>query len=272
MKALPVAAQIYTVRDEAEHNFLPAVKQIKEMGYDGVEVAGLYHYTPAEIKSMLDEAGLKAVSAHVPVQDWLNDMEKTADAYHEIGCEYIAIPFLADDRRPGSESFPETLELIKKIAEACNARGMTLMYHNHDFEFVKLPSGQYGLDEIYAQVPADLLQTEIDTCWVRVAGEDPAAYIRKYSGRSPVVHLKDYVGQKTAHMYGLMGQKETAAAEPAQFQFRAIGDGCQDWPAILQASLDAGSKWVVVEQDMHYAYTPMEDLRRSREYLRSLGW
>jgi len=272
MGKLPVAAQIYTVRDEAERDFLSVVKQIKEMGYDGAELAGLYRYSPSEIKAMLSEAGLKPVSAHVPVQDWLDNMEKTADDYKEIGCEYVAIPYLGEDRRPGSESFPETLDLIRKIGNLCNERGMKLLYHNHDFEFITMPSGLFGLDEIYAQVSPELLQTEIDTCWVKVSGVDPAEFIRKYTGRSPVVHLKDYVGRKTENMYNLIGQKPTVEEESVQFQFRAVGDGCQDWAGILQASLDAGSKWFVVEQDMHNMYTPMEDLRRSREYLRSLGW
>ena len=66
------------------------------------------------------------------------------------------------------------------------------LYHNHDFEFVKMPNGQYALDYIYTEIPADLLQTELDICWVKVAGEEPVDYIKKYAGRAPVVHLKDF--------------------------------------------------------------------------------
>jgi len=272
MGKLPVAAQIYTVRGEAERDFLSVVKEIKEIGYDGVELAGLYHYTASEIKAMLSEAGLKPISAHVPLQEWISDTDGTADTYKGIGCEYVAVPYLPDEWRPGTPKFPETLEWIRKIGRACNERGMRLMYHNHDFEFITLPSGRYGLDEIYAEIPEELLQTEIDTCWVKVSGVEPAGYIRKYAGRSPVVHLKDYVGQKSGNMYNLIGLKPNEKTDSTAFQFRAVGDGCQDWKSILQACLDAGSKWVVVEQDEHYSYTPMEDMRRSLGYLRSLGW
>ncbi|HML49384.1 MAG TPA: hypothetical protein PKE04_21810, partial [Clostridia bacterium] len=55
---------------------------------------------------------------------------------------------------------------------------------------------QYGLDFLYDAVPAAFLMTEIDTCWVKYAGEDPSAYVRKYAGRCPVIHLKDYVGRR----------------------------------------------------------------------------
>jgi len=272
MQSLPIAAQIYTVRDEAEKDFLAVLKEIKGMGYDGVELAGLYHYTPGEVKAMLSEAGLIAISAHVPIQAWMEDPEKTTDAYHTIGCPYVAIPYLMEDQRPGTEGFQEILDLIHKIGRLCADRNMILLYHNHDFEFLTLPNGRYALDELYASVPAELLQTQIDTCWVSVAGVDPAAYIRKYKGRSPIVHLKDYVGSKAENMYDLIGQTPNADKESSRFQFRAVGDGCQNWSEILQASLDAGAKWVVVEQDLHETYTPMEDLRRSREFLRSLSW
>ena len=81
---------------------------------------------------------------------------------------------------------------------------MQLCYHNHDFEFVKL-NGEYALDILYKEVPADILETEVDTCWVKVAGEDPGAYLRKYTGRAHIVHLKDFSGEKSEHMYALIG-------------------------------------------------------------------
>ena len=76
--------------------------------------------------------------------------------------------------------------MLAKVAKAW----YQMLYHNHDFEFVKV-DGEYGLDIIYNTISEDLLKTQIDTCWVNVAGEDPAEYV-KILGR-PVVHLKDFV-------------------------------------------------------------------------------
>ena len=64
------------------------------------------------------------------------------------------------------------LENIKKIGKACKDKGVVLLYHNHDFEFVKI-GDVYGLDYIYNEIPADILQTELDCCWVKVSGEAP---------------------------------------------------------------------------------------------------
>ena len=96
MNKLPVAVQVYSVREDAERDFAGTMKKIKEIGYDGVELAGLYGLSPAEIKAAIEDAGLIAVSAHVPFQELKADMEGTVRQYEEIGVKYIAIPYLME--------------------------------------------------------------------------------------------------------------------------------------------------------------------------------
>jgi len=274
MKTLPVAVQVYSVRDYAEKDFKGTIQKIKDMGYDGVELAGLYGLEAAGVRAVLDEVGIPAVSAHVPFQELMADLEGTIAKYVTIGVKYIAIPYLEEEDRPGGPKFEENVKKFREICEACKAQGIVTLYHNHDFEFIRMENGQYALDYIYDTIPADLLQTEIDTCWVNIAGENPADYIRKYTGRSPVVHLKDFYKEgKAANMYELIGT-EVKKEEDAGgfFEFRPVGGGMQDFPSILQASIDAGSKWVVVEQDQSNGRTSLEAIEMSREYLESLGW
>ena len=274
MKTLPVAVQVYSVRDDAAKDFAGTMKKIKEIGYDGVELAGLYDLSAEEIKTTLDEVGLIAISAHVPFQELVADMDGTIAKYVTIGVKYISIPYLVEEDRPGTPKFAENLKLIEEICKACKAVGIQTLYHNHDFEFIKMPNGQYALDYIYSTISADLLQTEIDTCWVNVAGLNPAEYVKQYTGRSPVVHLKDFYREGTpANMYELIGTEVKKSEESeGTFEFRPVGSGIQDFPSILEASIEAGSSWVVVEQDQSVGRTPMEAITMSREYLRTLGW
>ena len=275
--SLPVAVQLYSVRDDFGADMRGTLEQVKAMGYDGVEFAGLYGKPVAELRAMLDEIGLVAVSAHVPIDEMLGDVDRVLDDYAALGCRYIAMPWLADERRPGNPRYEETLEQIAMLGKAAHARGMQLLYHNHDFEFVKVGE-EYALDIMYANIPAEYLQTQLDTCWVKVAGEDPAAYVRKYSGRAPLVHLKDFFKkgtEKPANMYGLIGTdaEEVATDDSAEFELRPLGYGVQDVPALLEASLAAGAEWVIVEQDSPAkGQTPMQSVRISRETLRRLGW
>lgn len=273
MIKFPIALQLYSIRDDLEKDFEGALQKVKDLGYDGVEFAGLYGRTPEEIKTLLKKIGLTALSAHVPFADLMDAPEKTLQDYADIGCEYVAIPYLMPEYRPGSEKFSEVIEGAKMLGKIANRLHLTLLYHNHDFEFQKL-DGKYALDILYTEVGADLLQTELDTCWVNIGGENPADYIRKYSGRTPVVHLKDFYmpGKKPDKMYELIGVTDDQKAEegPA-FEFRPVGSGMQNFPAILAAAEESGAKWVVVEQDMpSMGKSPMECAASSIQYLQAL--
>ena len=270
--ALPIAVQVYSVRDNAAKDLRATLQEIKNMGYDGVEFAGLYDNKPADIKAMCAEIGLTPISAHVPYLDMVKDPEGVLSAYAEIGCSYVVIPYLTPEFRPGEEKFGEVIENAKMLGKKANELGMTLLYHNHDFEFIKL-NGKYALDILYEEVPADLLQTELDTCWVNVGGEVPADYIRKYAGRCPVVHLKDFFGSKSDDMYELIGIQSTAPKRPSDFEFRPVGAGLQNFPEILKSAEESGANWVVVEQDKpSMGLTALESIKKSIDYLKSIGY
>ena len=273
MKTLHVGLQLYTVRDEMAKSVPETLAAVKAMGYDYVEPAGLFGYSYADFKAELDKAGLKAICAHVPFAELKVDTEKVIAGYKSIGCECVAVPYLGEGERPGDKDFDKVLAEIDRIGAVCESLGVILVYHNHDFEFVKMENGMYGLDYMYATVPANHLQTELDTCWVKVGGEDPAAYIRKYAGRCPVVHLKDFEGSKSDSMYELIGiEKKADTSKSNPFHFRPVGSGVQDFPAILEASVESGAKYVIVEQDQSYDTPCLEAAKSSRDYLKTLGW
>ncbi len=269
--SLSIAVQVYSVRDFALQDFRKTLEEIKKMGYDGVEFAGFGPYDPTDVKRWCEELELTPISAHVPYYEILSNPEGVLSTYANIGCKYVAIPYLTPECRPGTDGFADVVKNAESFGKVAKALGMTLLYHNHDFEFEKV-GDEYALDMLYRTVPADLLQTELDTCWVNVGGENPANYIRKYSGRSPVVHLKDFVGGKSENMYEPIGiESEEKKAEAVQFEFRPVGYGRQDFPEIIKASKEAGAEWVVVEQDApSMGLNSMECIQKSIEYLKTL--
>lgn len=270
---LPVALQLYTVRDNVAEDFVGTLVKVKEMGYDGVEFAGLYDHSPAQIKHWCDSVGLVPLSAHVPFDEMVQDIDKVIADYKAIGCEYIVVPYVSEECHPDGENFYKMIEGIKTWGKKAHEAGLTLLYHNHDFEFKKLDNGQCGLDYMYENVPAEYLQTELDQCWVKYAGYDPVEYLQKYSGRSPVVHLKDFYkeGEQEGDPYALIGIDDGEEKKNTAFEFRPVGYGVQDIPAIIEAAKAAGSKWLVVEQDQpSMGKTPLECAETSMEYLKSL--
>jgi sugar phosphate isomerase/epimerase len=266
--------QLYNVRDELARDFDGTLKQVADVGYKYVELAlaSAYNKTASQFKASLDKAGLVAVSAHVPYGDMLADPDKVIGFHIDVGCKFIVIPFLGEEDRSTSPNYEEVKKNIAKLGETVNKKGAVLLYHNHEFEFVDY-KGKYALDDLYDSIPASLLQTEIDICWAKVGGVDPADYIRKYRGRAPVVHLKDFDSSQGGTVkadYDLIGEAKKARQAGA-FPFRAVGYGIQDIPGVLKASEEAGAKWVVVEQDLPSpGKTPIECARDSLNYLNGL--
>ncbi len=267
-----LALQLYSVREDMEKDFLGTLKKVKEMGYEGGELAGLYGKSASEVKAFFAEADLVPVSAHVAYQDLMPDIDGLVKAYKEIGCKYIVIPYLPDNLRYGTEKYPQVVEDMKKIGEVCKENDIILLYHNHDFEFQKTDDGRYVLDALYEEIGPDLLQTEIDTCWVNVGGENPCDYVRKYTGRAPVVHLKDFYGSKSKNMYKLIGI-ENEEEQSASFEYRPLGYGVQNIQAIVDAAKDAGASWIVAEQDEpSMGKTRLECAKMSIEYMKDINY
>ena len=277
-KKLPVGIQVYGLRDLLENtpeNFKNVMEQVKALGYDGVELAGLYGLAPEFVKEVLDEVGLVPISAHVAFAEMMEDLDTIIADYKKIGVQYLVMPYMAEEYRPvNPEGFQKFLPMLNEVGKKIHDAGMTFLYHNHDFEFVKMEDGQWGYDVMFASIPHDNLMPELDTCWCDVATGDAPGFIKKYSGRIPVIHLKDYIKKgEVKNMYKLIGiDDEESEGDTGYFGLRPVGFGQMIWEPVLEAGLEADAKWVIVEQDEHYEVDPLECARRSREYLKILGW
>lgn len=273
---MKTGVQLYSVRDEMGKDFAGTLRQVAALGYEGVEFAGLFGHAPEEIRGLCAELGLEPISAHVPLFDLIDKTEETLTAYAAIGCRYVVIPHMSADFLPGHRDFYVLTENLPRVSAAAKAKGMQLLYHNHNFEFEKI-GGQWALDRMYKTFPAGVLDTEIDTCWANVGGVDPAEYVKQYAGRAPVVHLKDFwqQGHITGKLFDLIGVEDNAPAKGPNdtFGFRPVGSGCQDMPAILAAAAEAGAGWVIVEQDEPApGDSRMDSIRKSIEYLKTLTY
>ena len=170
----------------------------------------------------------------------------------------------------------KAIAMYRDMILTMKENGIQLMYHNHDFEFNKYED-KFLLDWIFETLPEEYMQPEIDTCWVHYAGYDPSAYLMKYAGRIKVVHLKDFVCKNLGDgpVYALIGKdgKEEKKADKSEngFEFRPVGHGIQDIPAIIDAAEKAGAEILIVEQDMSVDRPPLEAAKMSRDYLKSLG-
>ncbi len=276
MSKFKIGLQLYSIREEMAKDMDAALKQVKEIGYSCVEFAGYFGHSAKEVRAMLDKYGLECVSVHQDPQLIAEEGQKAVDYLKTIGAKYCAIPHYPREKLAGTPEWEETVKLFTETGRLLKQNGIQQLYHNHDFEFHKF-EGKFLLDWNYETIPADYLQPQIDTCWVRYAGCDPVEYLLKYAGRIKVVHLKDFVCEKlcSGPVYDLIGkdgaEEKKATAEEKGFDFRPVGYGIQDFPAIIEAAQKAGAEILIVEQDQSSQRPPMEAAKMSREYLKSLG-
>ena len=276
MAKFKIGLQLYSVRDDMQKDFEGTIKKVKEMGYDVVEFAGYYGHDADEIKALLEKYDLECVSVHQKYEAFLEDEEAMVEFQRKLGIKYSIIPWMDRSKQADKEVFPQTIKEIKTVAKALSKIGVKMGYHNHEFEF-ETYNDEFLIDLFRKEFTDDEMFLQVDTCWCKYAGYDPAEYIKKYNGKIPVLHLKDFTADKSvkAAMYALIDEtgKETKAPTRDEngFKFKPLGEGQQDFPSIIKSAEEIGVQYLIVEQDGHPDYEPLESVRRSREYLKSLG-
>lgn len=247
----PLVAQMYTVRQAAAQDFKGALKQVAQLGFAGVELAGTFGLPAAELAQTLKELNLTCVSAHVPLADLRQNLAQQLDLYLTLGASFVICPWLPPEQRGDAAGYQTLGRELDQMGQSCRASGLQLCYHHHDFELVQF-NGKYALDILLEAADPANLQLEADTYWLKVGGKEPATYLRQWPGRTPLLHLKDM----------------TATHPPT---FAEVGNGVLEWPQIFEAAEEVGVQWYLVEQDK-CAGDPFESLKMSLTNLRQMGF
>ena len=226
----PIGLQLYTLRDEMKRDMAATLAHVARIGYKEVEFAGYFDRTPEQVRAMLDANGLRAPSAHIPLQMIQSNPAGVIAAAKTIGHEYVIHPYV-DEKSRGT-----TIAAWREMARAMNAAGAQLAnaglkfgYHNHDFEF-PLVEGTVPYEVLVGETDPRYVVMEMDLYWATKAGQDPVAWFAKHPGRFELVHVKDSRGAPTNEM-------------------APVGSGSIDWKRIFAHRAEAGIKHYVVEHD-----------------------
>ncbi len=229
-----IALQLYTLRGLAAKDLAGTLKKAREIGWEYVQWSGMPDLPAEKIREALDTAGLKAIAAHTTVESFETDFDGAVKFWKTVGAKDVAPGGMMKDCTGSLEAWMRGAKRLDAVGEKLRAAGMRLSYHNHTGEFEKFEGDpRCKLDILYESTNPEHLFAEFDLAWVHAAGADPAAYIRKYKHRCPLVHAKDLAGEKKG----------------GKVQFRALGQGVLNWPNIFAAGHEAGIEWYIYEQD-----------------------
>ena len=161
---IPIALQLYSVREDAAKDLAGVLDTVAKAGYDGVEFAGYYGHDAATLKKMLDERGLKCAGAHVGLDTLLGDeLEKSVEFHKTLENIYLIVPGLAENRRNTPDAVRETVGVFNEVAANLHPHGMFTGYHNHSIEFVPMgDSGELMWDIFFGGTDKDVIM-QFDT-------------------------------------------------------------------------------------------------------------
>lgn len=231
--------QLYSVRDQLDKDFPGTIRALKAMGFEGVEFAGNYgNMDPEPVAKFIAQEGLVCCGLHLGLAD-LRDAASLSYRYAKaLKTSYVTTSCCG---RAELDNWDATIIAIADAGRVAAAQGFSFTYHNHAPEF-EVRGGEALLDILYSQTDARYVKAELDTAWIYAGGQDPVAYIKKYAGRLPQVHAKDY------------RRSEKLLIE--------IGRGDLDFKAIVAAAHAAKAEWLIYELD---ASTIGDSLASARE-------
>ncbi len=259
----PRIGLIGIVGDETRKDPWGTLAEVARVGYQGIEsparIGKQVGLPLDEFRQRLGGLGLAAVAqggVFLPGDD--GKVEAAIAAADAMGAAYVVTYWGPCESR---EQVLHLAEFLDSAGTRCREAGVTLCYHNHNQEFAAF-DGEYGLDILLDNTDQANVQCELDVAWVTYGGADPTRMIRRYAGRCPILHVKDFASVPDG---GATGNDERGG-----HAFTEVGTGVVDIPGVVEAALECGVEWLVVEQDEMRDLAPMESIRVSYENLARL--
>ncbi|MBH5319176.1 sugar phosphate isomerase/epimerase [Paenibacillus sp. GSMTC-2017] len=251
MKRMGIGLQLYTVREATAVDFEDTLRKVAAIGYEGVEFAGYGNIKAEDMRDLLQELKLTAIGSHIGLEKLENNLEGEITYLKTIGAKYAICPWLSPELR-SEQAWRNHMVAFEHYGKRFIEEGITFAYHNHEFEFEVEVDGKSAFDALYDEVSPHFLQVEMDIGWVQFSGNDPIAYINKYSDRLPLLHVKDYRTKPTD------GAIETVE----------LGRGTLQLQSIIEAASETSVEWLIVEQDV-CTNPPLQSVEESFNWMKT---
>lgn len=268
--------QMYSFMDGTLNDNQENLRHAANMGYDGVELFGPLLAIPAdELKSLLEELHLEAISMHAPNSDLVEQLIPFANT---LGMKFIGIGM---ETMLNDEAVHAFAEKLNRIGKVCSENGLTLTYHNHTQEF--LPCGdQKVIDVLMQETDPKYVSFELDAGWCAAAGFDPIAFVEQYSGRVKLIHVKEsdrVIGPQKPVDFGELPKDEKGVPifpEELKRQMEemdktncAAGKGLVDWKVLKETADRNGCQAYIVEREYAPEGKRLEYLQADLDYYRT---
>lgn len=259
-------------------NALQVLKNIKAVGYDGIELNDfMIQKTALVVKvltqaagmpvgnggsldwhSLIDESGLKVTGLHSNLGSIQADSKAVADLAKSYGTDTIIITGMY---RFDYSSEEEVLDLARQLNEAGQAlqqEGIQLLYHNHNCELQHVNDSQTAYDLIVENTDPAYVNFEFDSYWMADGGANVEAIMEKLGTRMKKWHVNDrgHV-QAGPYMTPILTQDATE-----------LGNGNMDLEGLYEIAMANGVDNIVLETHQNWVNgDPIQSLQVSGQYM-----
>jgi len=249
---LPIGCQTWPVRDMIAKDFPGTIKQLSAAGFQTIELcspvgysdsgfAGLAKYKGAELRKILNDAGVSCISSHFGIEELRENQQRAIDWAKDVGLTQMMVPSLNGPKKPTMDDVKRAADEYNKMGEQVAKAGIQQGLHNEDFELSTV-DGKRTYDVLFGLLDPKLIKFQFQVSTIS-RGYDAAEYFTKYPGRFISMHVQGW-------------SSETKKIVP-------VGQGTLDWRKIFTAAKTGGIKNYFVEMNL-----PM--MKDSVPFLRNL--
>ena len=282
MKKGKIGVQMMMLKGKVEElGAYETMKKLSELGYGAVEVSQIpmTEENVGELKRASKDFDIKIAAMSAPLEPMMpgapgetltDDFDKIVNDCKTLDCNFLRIGMLPLNVMGDKDQIMAFIERAEAMAEKLAGEGIELYYHTHHIEFQKF-DGEYLLDMIKNNTSK--LGFELDVHWIQRAGVNPVEFVKEYKGRISLLHLKDYrIGKLDVTADDLKDMGTFFEKFTNLIEFAEVGEGNLDMKAIIEAGLDSGVQYFLIEQDDTYGRDPFDCLKISADNLRKLGY
>lgn len=241
---IPLAVQTYTIRDAWKEDPGRALAGLVALGVKNVELARVA-FTPKTAK-IVNDSGLHVIAVQAKYKELDKDFHAMVAFLKEVSCRIAVVSVLG--LKPmflGLRAVTAYARDLDRLALRYRNEGITLAFHHHDFEFVRI-HGKTKLEWLLKS--SREIRFVSDTYWCKVAGREPLDVAQSIGDRLIGWHLRDYDAVSRKH------------------PDLPCGKGSIDFAKLL-ANAPSGVAYGAIEQN---AKRPFEDLKTSLDHVRSI--
>jgi len=249
--------QLYSLRNQFTKNAPGTMAKVKAMGFRDVEMAGTYGLSFPELMKLLAQNELNVVSFGADFDKLQKNPQSVIDEARSYGAKYIVcfwVPHTGDNFTV--EDADRAAEVFNAAGRIISGHGLLFCYHPHGYEFSPYKEGTL-FDYLMSKLDSRYVHLELDIFWIKQAGQDPLALLKKYANRFVLVHLKDRK-KGTHNTTNGQGDVETNVV---------LGTGDIGVAEIMKEARKLGIKHYFIEDESSRVE---EQLPKSLEYLKSL--